>query len=163
MVEKVTISVKISKNIYDEMSLRIPQGERSNFIRDTIFEKLNNTPKPNKILKLEKRIRKVEDDFSLIKKSLADLEILTYEKGKVNPHIFCIDKIDHSILDYLLHYSGATTSEIAKNLEINRWLALNRLKRIQRLSKKQLGKTIVEYVAREKAGKKRAWWFNEEI
>jgi hypothetical protein len=40
---------------------------------------------------------------------------------------------------------------------------LNRLRRIQRLSKKQLGKQVIDYYAGEKSGKKKAWWINEEL
>lgn len=84
-------------------------------------------------------------------------------KEKVNPHTFCIDELDHKIVDYLLHYKGATTPELAEYLKTNRWLILNRLRRIAKLSKRQLGRPIVKYYAGEKSGKKRAWWINEEI
>jgi hypothetical protein len=34
---------------------------------------------------------------------------------------------------------------------------------MQRNSKKQFGKAIIEYYAGEKSGKKKAWWINEEL
>jgi len=157
------ISVKIPEEVYKEMILRIPKGERSNFIRDAIMEKLQKTPKPDKILELEQRLNKMEKDSSEIKKYLADLELLTYERGKINPHTFCTDEIDHKIIDYLIHYKGATTPELAEYLKTNRWLVLNRLRRVQKTSKKQLGKSIIDYYPGEKSGKKRAWWINEEL
>ena len=157
------VSVKIPEEVYKEMILRIPEGERSNFIREAITEKLQKTPKPDKIFELEERLSKMEEEFSEIKRSLADLELLTYGQGKTNPHTFCIDEIDHKIMDYLMHYKGATTPELADYLKTNRWLVLNRLRRIQKTSKKQLGKSIVEYYSGEKSGKKRAWWINEEL
>lgn len=163
-MEKVrVISIKISEDVYKEMLLRIPEGERSNFIRDAILEKLQKTPKPDKILELEQRMSKMESAFSEIRKYLADLELLTYERGKINPHTFCIDEIDHKILDYLVHYKGATTPELAEYMKTNRWLVLNRLRRIQKVSRKQLGKSIIEYYPGEKSGKKKAWWINEEL
>ena len=163
-MEKVrVISVKISEDVYKEMLLRVPEGERSNFIRDAIMEKLQKTPKPDKILELEQRMSKMESAFSEIRKYLADLELLTYERGKINPHTFCIDEIDHKILDYLVHYKGATTPELAEYMKTNRWLVLNRLRRIQKVSRKQLGKSIIEYYPGEKSGKKKAWWINEEL
>ncbi|RLI10501.1 hypothetical protein DRO25_03345, partial [Candidatus Bathyarchaeota archaeon] len=85
------ISVKIPEDVYKEMILRIPEGERSSFIRDAIMEKLQKTPKPEKILKQEQKFKRMEKELSKIKKYLADLELLTYERGKVNPHTFCID------------------------------------------------------------------------
>jgi len=157
------VSVKIPEEVYKEMILRIPEGERSNFIREAITEKLQKTPKPDKIFELEERLSKMEEEFSEIKRSLADLELLTYGQGKTNPHTFCIDEIDHKIMDYLMHYKGATTPELADYLKTNRWLVLNRLRRIQKTSRKQLGKSIVEYYSGEKSGKKRAWWINEEL
>ncbi|MDH5793454.1 MAG: hypothetical protein OEZ18_02690 [Candidatus Bathyarchaeota archaeon] len=163
-MEKVrVISIKISEDVYKEMLLRVPEGERSNFIRDAILEKLQKTPKPDKILELEQRMSKMESAFSEIRKYLADLELLTYERGKINPHTFCIDEIDHKILDYLVHYKGATTPELAEYMKTNRWLVLNRLRRIQKVSRKQLGKSIIEYYPGEKSGKKKAWWINEEL
>jgi hypothetical protein len=163
-MEKVrVISIKISEDVYKEMLLRVPEGERSNFIRDAILEKLQKTPKPDKILELEQRMSKMESAFSEIRKYLADLELLTYDRGKINPHTFCIDEIDHKILDYLVHYKGATTPELAEYMKTNRWLVLNRLRRIQKVSRKQLGKSIIEYYPGEKSGKKKAWWINEEL
>ena len=157
------ISASIPENIYNEMILRIPEGERSNFIREAIFEKLQKTPKPNKLLELESKISKLETNFSEIRKNLADLELLTYQNGKINPHTFCIDEIDHKIIDYILHYQGATTPELAEYIKVNRWLILNRLRKIQRNSKKQIGKNMIYYYAGEKSGKKRAWWIDHSL
>jgi hypothetical protein len=163
MDELRTISAKIPDRVYKEMTLRVPEGDRSNFIRDAIMEKLQKTPKPDKISQLEQRMGKMEKEFSEIKKYLADLELLTYERGKMNPHTFGMDEIDHKMIDYLIHYKGATTPELADYLKTNRWLVLNRLRRIQKSSRKQLGKSIIEYYAGEKSGKKKAWWISEEL
>lgn len=163
-MEKLTVvSAKIPEKVYKELILRVPEGARSNFIRDAITEKLQRTPQPDKIFELERKIEDLEDDISKIKKSLAELEILTYEKGKINPHAFCIDEIDHKIVDYLLHYKGATTTEIAESTETNRWMILNRLRKIEKRSRKQLGKAIVEYYGGQRSEKKKAWWINQEL
>jgi len=157
------VSAKIPEEIYKELILRVSEGERSTFIREAIMEKLQKIPRPDKIFGLEKRVIKLENELLEIKKYLAKLEVLTYERGKINPHTFCIDEIDHKIINYLLHYKGATTPELAKNLKTNRWLILNRLRKIQKSSKKQLGKPIIQYYAGENRGKKKAWWLNEEL
>jgi Arc/MetJ-type ribon-helix-helix transcriptional regulator len=157
------ISAKIPEEVYQELILRVPEGDRSDFIREAIMEKLQKTPRPDKLLALEKRMDAIEQQLSEIKKYLADLELLTYEHGRVNPHAFCLDEIDHKIVDYLLHYKGATTPELAEYLKTNRWLVLNRLRKMQRNSKRQLGKAVIEYYAGEKSGKKKAWWINEEL
>ena len=164
IVEKLrAISAKIPEEVYKEMILRVPEGERSSFIRDAIMDKLQKTPKPDKILELEQRLNKMEKEFAQIRKYLADLELLTHKRGEINPHTFCMDEIDHKIMDYLIHYKGGTTPELAEYLKTNRWLILNRLRRIQKRSKKQLGKSIIDYYAGERSGKKRAWWMNEEL
>ena len=157
------VSVKIPEEIYQEMVLRIPEGDRSNFIREAISEKLQKTPKADKLLALEERMGKIEQEFGQIKKYLADLELLTFQHGKINPHSFCIDELDHKIMEYLLHYKSATTPELADYIKTNRWLVLNRLRKIQKTSKKQVGKPIIEYYAGEKSGKKKAWWIDEEL
>jgi len=163
MDETVTVTVKMPKSIYAELALRVPEGERSRFIREAIIEKLQKTPRPDRILELEEKIQRLEEEISRIKNSLADLEVLTYNRGEINPHAFCIDEIDHKIINYLIHYRGATTSEIANAIKVNRWLILNRLKKIKSKSKKQLGKPIIEYHSGQKAGKTKAWWINEEL
>jgi hypothetical protein len=163
MDKPIVVSAKIPKELYKELALRVPEGERSNFIRDAILEKLQKVPRPDKIFALEQKISELEADLSEIKKYLVELEVLTYERGKINPHTFCIDDIDHKIVNHLLHYRGATTSELADSIGANRWLILNRLRKIQKRSKKQLGKSIVEYYAGEKSGKRKAWWISEEI
>jgi len=163
MNKTVTITVKIPSDLYAELILRVPEGERSSFIREAVIEKLQKTPRPDRILELQERIQRLEEEISRIKNSLADLEILTYDRGEVNPHAFCIDEIDHKIINYLIHYRGATTSEISEAIKVNRWLILNRLKRIKSESKKQLGKPVIEYYAGQRAGKTRAWWINEEL
>jgi hypothetical protein len=157
------VSLKIPEEVYQELVLRIPEGDRSSFIREAIMEKLQKTPKADKLLELEERMSKIEQSVGEVRRYLADLELLTYQHGRINPHTFCIDEMDHKIVDYLLHYKGATTSELAEYLKSNRWLVLNRLRKIQRSSKKQYGKAIIEYYAGEKSGKKKAWWMNEEL
>ena len=163
MSEVRIVSVKLPEEVYQEMILRIPEGDRSSFIREAINEKLQKTPKADKLLALEERVRKIEQEFGQIRKYLADLELLTFEHGKINPHSFCIDELDHKIMEYLLHYKGATTPELAEYIKTNRWLVLNRLRKIQRTSKKQCGKAVIDYYAGEKSGKKKAWWINEEL
>jgi Arc/MetJ-type ribon-helix-helix transcriptional regulator len=157
------VSVKIPEEVYHEMVLRVPEGDRSNFIREAIIEKLQKTPKADKLLELEERMGKIENEFGEVRRYLADLELLTFQHGKINPHTFCIDEIDHKIVDYLLHYKGATTPELADYMKTNRWLILNRLRKMQRNSKKQFGKPLIDYYAGEKSGKKKAWWINEEL
>jgi hypothetical protein len=157
------ISAKVPEEVYKEMILRVPEGDRSDFIREAILEKLQKTPKANKILELEERMGKIEQQLGEIRKYLADLELLTFGHDKVNPHSFCIDEVDHKIVDYLMHYKGATTPELAEYMKINRWLVLNRLRKMQKTSKKQYGKPVIDYYAGEKSGKKKAWWINEEM
>ncbi len=161
--EVKVVSVKLPDEVYNELALRVPEGDRSNFIREAIIEKLQKTPKADKLCELTERMNKIEREFGELRKYLADLELLTYEHGKINPHTFCIDETDHKIVDYLLHYKGATTPELADYLKTNRWLVLNRLRRIHRTSKKQCGKPVIDYYAGEKSGKKKAWWMNEEL
>jgi len=163
MTENKIVTAKIPDELYREMILRIPEGDRSTFIREAIIEKLENTPKADTLLELKERMNKIEQEFGKIRKYLADLEILTYQHGKLNPHEFCIDEIDHKIMDYLLSYKGATTPELADHLKTNRWMILNRLRKIQKKSTKQVGKPIVDFYAGEKSGKKKAWWINEEL
>jgi Arc/MetJ-type ribon-helix-helix transcriptional regulator len=163
MDETRVVSAKIPGQIYEEMILRVPEGNRSDFIRDAIMEKLQKIPRPNKVLDMEKRMGRMEKELSEIKKYLADLELLTYGQVKTNPHTFGMDETDHKLIDYLIHYKGATTPELADYLKTNRWLVLNRLRRIQNTSRKQLGKSVIEYYAGEKSGKKKAWWINEEL
>ena len=127
------------------------------------MEKLEQTPRPDKILELENRMGKVETELADVKKYLTELEVLTFEHGKINPHTFCIDEIDHKIIDYLLHYKGATTPELADYTKTNRWLVLNRLRKMQKTSKKQFGKSIITYCAGEKQGKYKAWWLDKEL
>jgi hypothetical protein len=157
------VTVKLSEDVYQEMALRIPEGDRSIFIREAISEKLQKTPKADKLLALEERMGKIEQEFGQIRKYLADLELLTFQHGKINPHSFCIDDVDHKIMDYLMNYKSATTPELAEYVKTNRWLILNRLRKIQKTSKKQVGKPIVEYYAGERSGKKKAWWIDEEL
>jgi len=163
MGKVVTISAKIPEEVYKELVLRVPEGDRSSFIREAIIEKLQKIPRPDRIFEMEKRIANIEDEISQIKKYLAELELVTTEKGKVNPYTFCLDTLDQKIIDYLIHYKGATTPELAEHTKTNRWLVLNRLRRINKLSKKQIGKPIVEYYAGEKSGKRKAWWINQEL
>jgi hypothetical protein len=163
MVKFTVISAKIPDDVYKELAFRIPEGERSVFIREAILEKLKKTPRSDKILKLEQKVVQLENEVKTIKNYLAKLEIFTYEKGKVNPHTFCIDDVDDKIVDYLLDHRGATTTELGEILGTNRWLVLNRLRKIAKSSKKQLGKSIVFYYSGERSGKRKAWWIREEL
>ena len=163
MSEARIVTVKISEEVYQEMALRIPEGDRSTFIREAIADKLQKTPKADMLLALQERMGRIEEEFGQLKKTLADLEILTFQHGKINPHSFGVDEVDHKIMEYLMHYKSGTTPELAEYVKTNRWLILNRLQRIQKTSKKQLGKSIIEYYAGERSGKKKAWWIDEEL
>jgi hypothetical protein len=156
-----TLSVKIPEEMHKELELRVPEGEKSNFIREAISEKLKGTPKPDKFLEFEKKLKRMDDELSKIRNYLADLELITHER--INPHTFCLDRMDHKIIDYLIQHKSATTTELGEYLKTNRWLILNRLKRIHKNSRKQLGKPIITYIAEERFGKKRAWWLDEDI
>jgi hypothetical protein len=163
MIDVKVVSAKIPDEVYKEMILRIPEGDRSDFIREAIIEKLQKTPRADKLLDMETRMTQIEAQLGDIRKCLAELELLSFGHQKVNPHTYCIDEIDTKIVDYLIHYKGATTPELADYAKINRWLVLNRLRKIQKRSLKQLGKAVIEYYAGEKAEKKKAWWINEEL
>jgi Arc/MetJ-type ribon-helix-helix transcriptional regulator len=163
MNETRIVTVKLTEEVYQEMAIRIPEGDRSTFIREAISEMLQKTPKADKLLALQERMGKIEQEFGQIKKYLADLEILTFQHGKIDPHAYCIDEVDHKIMEYLMHYKSATTPELADYVKTNRWLILNRLRKIQKNSKKQAGKSIIEYYAGERSGKKKAWWIDQEL
>ena len=66
MGKYTVVSAKIPDNLYNELALRIPEGERSSFIREAIFEKLEKTPRPNKILELEKNLNQLTKDVNKI-------------------------------------------------------------------------------------------------
>jgi hypothetical protein len=163
MTETRTVTLKIPEGVYQEMALRIPEGDRSTFIREAIAEKLQKTPKPDTLLALQERMGKIEQEFGQIRKYLADLEILTFNHGKIDPYAFCFDEVDRKIMEYLMHYKSATTPELAQYVQTNRWLILNRLQKIQKNSKKQTGKSIIEYYGGERSGKKKAWWIDQEL
>ncbi len=158
-----SVSVKIPDEVYKELMLRVPEGDRSDFIRDAVLEKLQRAPKPDRVLALEERFEKMWHELSGVKKCLADLELLTYDRGKTDPHAFGLDEVDHKIIDFLVHYKGGTTPELADYLKTNRWMVLNRLRRIQKNSRKQLGRPVVEFYGGERSGKKKAWWITEEL
>jgi hypothetical protein len=160
--EPVVISLKIPKTLFYELQIRIPERERSAFIREAIIEKLSRIPRPDKVLELEKRVEELGRDLGEIKKILADFELLTYKRGGIDVYRFCANSVDRKIIDYLLQHRGATTPELVKALGIRRWKILGRLKRIAYKSKKELGKAIIEFDAGEREGKRRAWWITLE-
>ena len=53
LVDQRIVTVKLPDEVYQEMALRIPEGDRSDFIREAIAEKLQKTPKADKLLALE--------------------------------------------------------------------------------------------------------------
>jgi len=164
VVTKYTVvSAKLPEDLYHELALRIPEGERSNFIREAIFEKLEKTPRTNKLLELEENLNQLTQTVNTIKNSLAQLEILAHESGKTNPYVFCVDSLDNKLVTFLVDHRGATTPELAEHLETNRWLVLNRLRKLEKASKKQLGKPIIEYYGGQRNGKRKAWWINEDL
>ena len=120
MSENRVVTTKLPEEIYQELILRIPEGDRSTFIREAIAEKLQNIPKPDKLFALEERIEKIEIEFGQIRKYLADLAILTFQHGKIDPYQFATDALDKKIIEYLLHYKSGTTPELAEYTKTNR-------------------------------------------
>jgi len=156
-------TVRLPKEVYDELQLRIPEGERSNFVKEAIVEKLTRTPRPDRLFALEEKVHQLEDEVGLLKKTLAELQIYTYDKAKIDPYMFCRDETDRAIVEHLLQNDGATTEEIAKAIGGNRWLILNRLKKISQTSERKLGKPLFNFLTVARMGKKRAWWVNREL
>ena len=66
MGDMITLTVKVPSDVYAELALRVPEGERSKFIREAIIEKLQRTPRPDHMLKIEKRLRRLEEELSKI-------------------------------------------------------------------------------------------------
>ena len=61
------VTIKLAEDVYQELSLRVPEGERSDFIRDAINEKLQKTPRPDILLALQERMSNLEEEFGQIK------------------------------------------------------------------------------------------------
>jgi hypothetical protein len=150
------VTVKIPEQLYNEMILRIPKSKRSAFVREAIIERLQKIPKADKILELEQRLEKIEN-------YLTNIVSLKHMGEKVNAYTFCRDELDQKIIEYLINYKGATTPELAEYTKTNRWLILNRLRKIQKASEKQHGKPIIEYYPGKRTGKKKAWWIKQEL
>ena len=55
------VTIKLAEDVYQELSLRVPEGERSDFIRDAINEKLQKTPRPDILLTLQERMSNLEE------------------------------------------------------------------------------------------------------
>jgi hypothetical protein len=159
----ITVSFKVPEEVHKELQLRISEGERSNFIRDALLEKLSKTPRPDRLLILDERVKNLETSLSDVKKLLADLQLLTFERGKVDPHLFGVDELDRRIIDFIVEEKGATTPELAEKFGVDRWTILERLKRIQSRSRRELGNSLIDFFGGEKYGKKRAWWLVEEL
>ncbi|MFQ5761849.1 MAG: hypothetical protein ACE5PO_02325 [Candidatus Bathyarchaeia archaeon] len=157
------VTAQLPKEVYNELQLRIPLGERSNFIKEAILEKLGRTPRSDRLLTLEGQVLRLEEEVGIIKKTLAELQIYTYDKTKIDPYSFCRDETDRAIVEYLLQHDGATTEEISKSIGRNRWLVLNRLKKIQQVSERKLGKPLLTFLPLTRMGKRRAWWLNREL
>jgi len=160
---QTTLTIRIPKKLLEELELKVPKNRRSVFIREALEEKLQKIPVFIRLREIEDRLQRLEDEVSEVKKVLAEFDLLTYEKEKVNPYSFCQDEIDKKIVEVLIQQRGATTSEIAKQTGENRWLILNRLKKLSQRSEKKLGKPAIYFLAIEKMGKKRAWWIDENL
>ncbi len=159
----ILLTVKLPKNLVNELKLKVPKGKLSIFIRDAILDKLQKTPAYERLEDVEKRLFEIENLVGRIIKALAEIGVKVYDKGESNIYNFCRDEVDKRIINLLIKLRGASTNELAKKLGLNRWLILNRLKRISKESEKRLGKPLVSFLSLEKMGKKRAWWINEEL
>jgi len=162
-VDEVAFTVKLPKRLLEELQLRVPRGVRGDFVRDAIAKELEDVPRPDRLSVLEQRIDRAESEIGEVKKTLAQFDILTYEREKVNPLNYCEDDIDRKIIDLLTQRGGATTPEISEAVGVNRYLILNRLQRMQKRSERKLGKPAVIFTPMERMGKKRAWWINPDL
>jgi hypothetical protein len=71
------VSAKIPEEVFKELALRIPEGERSTFIREAILEKLEKTPRPDRVLGLEQKVNQLENAVNKIKDGLASTKSTT--------------------------------------------------------------------------------------
>jgi hypothetical protein len=64
MDKLIVVSAKLPDKVYKELALRIPKGERSVFIQEAILEKLEKTPRPDRVLWLEQKVNQLENDVN---------------------------------------------------------------------------------------------------
>ena len=162
MEETTILTVRIPKKLLEELELKIPKNRRSVFVREAIEEKIRKIPVFVRLKEIEDRLERLENEVGEVKKVLAEFDLLTYEREK-NPYSFCQDEVDKKIVEFLIQQGGATTSEIAKHVGLNRWLILNRLKKLSQRTEKRFGKPAIYFLAVERMGRKRAWWIDEKL
>lgn len=161
--DNIPFTVKIPRQLFEEIELRVPKGIRGEFIREAITEKVRKIPLSQRLDKIEEKLSYIEVEVGELKKTLAELDLLSNPKDKINISTICRDTIDHQIIEFLVHNGGTTTSQLARHLKLNRFLILNRLKRMKEVSERKYGKPSVDFLSIEKMGRKRAWWINEDV
>ncbi len=67
MSETRIVTVKIPEEVFQEMALRIPEGDRSTFIREAIAKNYRKHPN-RQTLSPGRRMGKIEQEFGQIRK-----------------------------------------------------------------------------------------------
>ena len=158
----VVLTVKIPKELLEELNRKIERGKRSKFVKEAIIEKLRQTPNSEEtdlkeeIEQLKSRIIKLE---RVTKRKEPNIHNEFYKEDlkQLLNHI-CNDETDKLIINHLIESEGATTKELESVTSLKRRQILTRIKGIARRTEEKFGKRIIQFKRTKDKGKRQAWW-----
>jgi metal-responsive CopG/Arc/MetJ family transcriptional regulator len=164
MSELATVTLRIPKELLEELEKKVEPRYRSEYIRQAIIDKLRRESSSKSMEDQLGDIEELRSRITVIEENLKRLSTQGIETQiPVLLEVIATDDVDRQIIKYILECKSATTKELEKVVDLRRRMILQRIKTIEDRHQEKFGKSFLKFVrGKGKDGKRQAWRLVEE-
>lgn len=159
MSELVTVTLRIPRQLVEELDAEVEPRLRSEYIRQAIVDKLKKGTLRNDASSTSEEINELRSRITSLEDAIRSLGKQSYEKQvPALLEVIALDEVDRSIINHMIENKSATTRELEKVVNLRRRMILERMKGIEERHEQKFGKRLLEFVRGKRDGKRQAWW-----
>jgi metal-responsive CopG/Arc/MetJ family transcriptional regulator len=163
MSELATVTLRIPKELLEELEKKVEPRYRSEYIRQAIIDKLRRESSKaaegqlGDIDELRSRIAVIEENLKRLSTQSMETQVPALLE------VIATDDADRQIIKYILERKSATTKELEKVVDLRRRMILERIKTIENRHKEKFAKPFLKFVrGKGQDGKRQAWRLAEK-
>lgn len=162
MSKQATVTVRIPKELLNELDEKVGSRYRSAFIRRAIVDTLKQGSTMTQAEVPANELDELKARISALELALRNLGSRSIEAQiPALLEVIASDNTDRQIIRYLLEKKNATTKELESVVNLRRRMILERTKAIENRYEEKFGKPFLSFVRGKKQGKRQSWWIIE--
>jgi metal-responsive CopG/Arc/MetJ family transcriptional regulator len=164
MNELVTVTLRIPKELLEEVERKVEPRYRSEYIRQAIIDRLKRESSPKSMESQSDDVDELRTRITAIEEILKRLTTQSLETQlPALLEVIASDETDRRIIKYILENKSATTKELEKVVALRRRMILTRIKTMEDKHKEKFGKPFLIYQrGKGTDGKRQAWRLTEQ-